>query len=494
MGIIWRDTFVVDRAEHSDFLEAALQAMRRLPIHIADRYTRRDQQTDLLRAIERAARNVARTGYDSLCRIQFAPFEIASLDPITARHDMPPNVLTSEHLYEAAMTADHEGAWIRVQPILLLHKAGACIMEYNAMIYGPGEGFTPEQAIQVVRLGIETLMVRVGDTWGAMLPTTPPLWDKAPVIDAANERSLLITSLRDITQYALAPLIVEATRPRRRGKRDEPENPPRPTGSTTVTLIETFPPAGQDFTPFVKAYAAPLRGIGAMDAYYQERASWLVERELFDNLSTDAEMAAYLLGNSELFVYNDRLKGLIPETRRRIRTRSSDTAITYMSMHYAALMEWIYIQDALLSAYIRRLDSLAAQQSPRREELIKVLQGALGELVQYQENITPFTNRIEFLTRAGVYHNIPQLAERFERKQELLLAYATEYHDYREARAADFLNWLAGILAAAELSSILIPLTGITQESNPGLYAAIALSAIGLVFIALAVVNRERRR
>jgi hypothetical protein len=121
--------------------------------------------------------------------------------------------------------------------------------------------------------------------------------------------------------------------------------------------------------------------------------------------------------------------------------------------------------------------------------MIGTLQGALADLIQYQENITPFATRVEFLERARNYHKLDQLAERFERKQELILYYASEFHDYRDARATQFLNWLAGILTGAALAELIVTLAGITPQET-SLYLGITLGSILLVLAALGALLR----
>jgi hypothetical protein len=116
--------------------------------------------------------------------------------------------------------------------------------------------------------------------------------------------------------------------------------------------------------------------------------------------------------------------------------------------------------------------------------MIATMQGALSDLIQYQENITPYATRIEFLERTGAYHKLPELSERFERKQELLLNYFSEYHDYREARAAEFLNGLAAVITGASLANIVVTVLRITPGPNAP-YLTINLVSIALVLAIL---------
>jgi hypothetical protein len=252
---------------------------------------------------------------------------------------------------------------------------------------------------------------------------------------------------------------------------------------------------GEDLAGFVKENAIALRGIGAMDNYYRERAQWIVERELGDNLSVDNEAVVYLLGNSELVVFNEQLKGIAVATRQRLGLPDEALVSTYLYNHYQVLMEWSYFQDAILRAYITRLDALATTDRPDRGQMIATMQGALRDLVQYQENITPYATRIEFLERVRTYHKLDELSDRFERKQELLLNYFSEFHDYREARAAEFLNWLAAVITGTSLAAFVTTLLNIepgVDLYHTGLYVGINLIAVVLVLGILWLRQRNR--
>ncbi len=503
MHVIWRNTFVV-ADPLPDFLEGSRERLTPLPCYHADRLSPRNVQPPGLRVLERVSRNVASIGYDDLLRFQFASFEMASLRTACDRHRRPPDALMPGQVVEAALEADEASAWIAITPFLLLHRAGVGIMEYHASFDAPtGEaapGYTPEQAIELVRLGISQQLLNLSADWRAVLPADPSTAHISLIVEDTPGWHLAVASLRDVAQVMAARLSAryESTAPpRRRRQRKHQERQqavlgeaPRPTGSTTVVLLETDPPAAADFPAFIAGHAAPLRGIGAMDTFYHERAGWLVERELADNLSVDSEAAVYLLGNSELILYNDLLSGILPGLEKRLRL-DAEHAVTYLYAHYTVLLEWVYLQDAILRSYIQRLDALAAAPTPHRRAMIAALQGALADLVQYREGITPFATRVEFLERAGSYHKLDQLAERFECKQELLLSYASEFHDYREARATEFLNWLAGILTGAALADLILALTGITVTQTAP-YLGITLGSIALVLAIMALLLRRR--
>ncbi|MBN1311504.1 MAG: hypothetical protein JXB30_08800 [Anaerolineae bacterium] len=497
MHIIWRDTFIVDRpmtgSRHgtNDFLESTRDRIINLPPYIADRFTRRNDQPDPLRIIERASRNVARSGYGNLIRYQFAPLKMANLQPTLSRLRCPPDALSPEEIEFAAGEAQELGNWIEITPLLLLHKAGVGIVEYLATLYNHREGYTPDEAIALVRLGINPQLLCLPDEWHSLLPPNLADWAIHCVVDPAPGHHLMVAGLRDLSHILTARLKPSA-RQRRLGKRKKDTmlaKPMRPLGSTTVVLEEVDPMPGGNFAAYVAEYAGPLRGIGAMDTYYRERSSWIVERELTDNLSTDSETAVYLLGNSELILFNDQLKPVVASSRPRLGVPTDDLVVLYMFMHYQVLMEWTYLQGAILRAYIQRLDALVASPKPQRSLMIGTLQGALADLVQYQESITPYANRIEFLERASAYHKLDELGDRFERKQEMLLNYASEYHDYRETRATEFLNWLACILTGAALADLIHTMVGITPEQH-GLYLATTGGSILLVLAILAIVQR----
>ena len=493
MQVIWRDTFIVEDAP-PNFLEVSQRLLRRMPSYLADSETepRRDQP-EFLRVSERVSRGVASLGYDNLLRVQFSPFDITDLTPTLDRLRVPPARLTPQQIDEAAFRASENHEWILVTPILLLHRAGVGTMQYH-VTYRHSPGFTPDEAIARVRMGIRPMLISLNSDWHSLLPDDTSIWRNENIVTQSPNRNLMITSLRDLSQGVLSARLGAShpnARRRRRKKRVSARAlPPTPTGSTTVILTELDPMPGSDVMTYVAQHARPLRGIGAMDADWRNRADWLVIRELDDNLSTDSEMGMFLLGNSELLVFNNKLETSLNQNKRRLHLRSRENALAYFYMHYVVLMEWIYLQDALLRSYIQRLDKLTAAATPDRARMLRTLRGALADLIQYREDITPYANRIEFLERARAYHKIDRLAERFERKQELLLNYASEYHDHREARATEFLNWLVGILSGAALAELVITLGRISAEQTVAYLGVYAIS-IAIVLGVMAVLLRR---
>lgn len=508
MRVIWRDTFIVENAPPR-FLEDSLAKLRNLPCTIADTKTEPlDKQPEMLRIVERVSKAVAVIGYPDLLRFQFAPFTITSLRPTLGRLKTSPQRLTEEQICQAALEADGAGGWIGVTPMLLLHRAGVGTMEYHVALESP-QGYTPEEAIDLIRLGIHADLITLPDSWRCLLPDGADDWPVEHVMEMAPDQHLLVCGLRDLSQGVLAARLGMKIRPMRSMKRLRLPGrkagvnphaapvealPPRPTGSTSVVLVDVDPLPGSDLGAYCELYAPALRGIGAMDADWRHRAGWLVKREMGENLSTDSEMAFFLLGNSELMLFNEEVEEALAWNRKHLRLKDPGLSITYFYMHYGVLMEWVYIQEAILRAYLQRLDSLAASPTPQRRRMISTLQRALNDLIQYQENITPYSTRIEFLERAHVYRKLTQLAERFERKQEMLLDYAQEYHDYREARATEFLNWLAGILTGAALADLIITLGGISPGVSPQETAAYIGITVGSIVLVLAIMALLLRR
>lgn len=491
MRVIWRDTFVIENPA-ADFLADSRERLSALACYLSDsRVEPARTQPEALRVIERVSRNVAGIGYPDLLRIQFAPFQITNLRPTLARLRRSPDALTADQIWEAAAVADADGRWLDVTPFVLLHCAGVGIMQYHVAPGASPPGFNPDEAIELVRMGFSSHLLRLPDDWRVVIAAASPDWERNAILAESPDIHLTVVGLRDISQNVVEARLGASppTRRRRRRARSPQKPPERPTGSTTVILSETDPLPVGALGSFVAQHAVTLRGIGALDTYYRERAASLVERELTDNLSADREAAVYLLGNSELILYNDELPPIAEEIRARLHLKAAEHAVTYLYMHYAVLLEWVYLQEAILHHYLHRLDNLAAAPRPRRPEMVAALQGALSDLVQYQEDITPFATRVEFLERARRYHKIDTLAERFERKQELLLSYASEFHDYRDARASQFLNWLAGILTGAALADLIITLAGITPEQTV-LYLGITGGSILLVLGVLAALLR----
>jgi len=495
MRVVWRDTFIIDEppgkpSRQADFLESARVRLNKLPCYAGDRFTRRNDQPDPLRIIERASRNVARIGYDSILRFQFKPFRLTGIQKMLARLHASADTLEEPEVSLIVQEADERHKWVNIIPMLVLHKAGVGIMEYLATFEVAEPGLTPEQAIDNIRLGITTQLLELPDTWQAVVPDNHEEWAVHSLTKIDESRMMAVAGLRDISQIIGAQL---SRHPKGRKGNSLPleASPSRPTGSAMVALIRTEPPAPVDFGPFVAEYAPVLRGIGAMDNYYKERAPSVIQREMDENLSADSESAVFLLGNSELIIFNKELKWVIASARDRMKLPTDDLVITYLYMHYEVLMEWTYLQDAILRAYIARLDTHVARRTPHRSQMIATLQGALADLIQYQENITPYATRIDFLEKARAHHKLDELGDRFERKQEMLLNYASEFHDYKEARATEYLNWLAGILTGASLAGLIVMLADI-QPNQTASYLGIHLASIALVLAILWVVQRFR--
>src|SRR5262245_35302597 len=133
MRVLWRDTFILDEPpagrdkRPADFLEWSKTRLRKLPMYVGDRFTRRNEQPDPLRVIERASRNVARIGYDSLLRFQFKPFRLVSLQPMLSRMHTTADTLKPAEIELTAQEADAKYMWIEITPMLVLHRAGVGI-------------------------------------------------------------------------------------------------------------------------------------------------------------------------------------------------------------------------------------------------------------------------------------------------------------------------------------------------------------------------------
>jgi hypothetical protein len=485
MRIIWRDTFIVENAG-PDFLDRSLARLRALPCYVSDcRIDPPSSQPELLRVLDRISRSVAAIGHSNLLRIQFAPIDFANLAPTLSRLRCPPDRVGEEEMRRAAQDADTDSMWIRATPILLLHRAGIGIMQYHVEITSR-DGLSPDESVELVRLGIQSLLVTLEDTWRGLLPEGSEDWNPNPAVKLGMNRHLLICGLRDLSQGVIAARLgasfVPASKTRRFLRRADGQVkalPPRPTGSTTVVLVNVSP-APEDFEAYCQEHSAALRGIGAMDSDWRNRARWLIDKEMGDNISTDAEMALFLLGTSELLIFDERIKEAAAYNVRRNRLTDRSMGVTYFYAHYTTMIDWVYLQDAIIRWYLRRLDALVSSATPQRRDVIHTVQSALGDLVQYQEDISPYATRVEFLRRAHEYRGLDVLAERFEKKQERLIEYASEYHDYREARAAEFLNWLAGILTGAALANLIITLAQITPDQTV-LYLGITFGSIAVV-------------
>ncbi len=166
LRIVWRDTFVVEPPP-PNFIAASRQPLLELPCYVSDSHVQpRSSQPDLLRVIDGVSHNVARVGHGDLWRVQLTPFAVADLRPTLARLQRSPRQLTPDNAFQAAQTADDEGTWLTVTPILLLHRAGVGIASYYASVDGPQAGYTPDQAIQIVRLGISRPVAQAASFMG----------------------------------------------------------------------------------------------------------------------------------------------------------------------------------------------------------------------------------------------------------------------------------------------------------------------------------------
>ena len=491
MRVVWRNTFVVKDAPR-DFLDRAAARARRLACYVSDTDADYEEQSEMLRVIERVSRNVAPGGHPALLRFELASLRVADLRPALDRWRCGPDRLLLDHVALAADDAQQLGAWIEITPMLVLHRAGVGMVEYHARVEALSEpGLTPDEAVRIVRLGIHVELLAVTGAWCSLVPEDRAGWGFMHLLERGSDDFVAVTGLRDLSTLVQAHVVDGLST--RRGPAALELPALRPLNSTSVVLLETDPVASDDIDGFVSQHAAALRGIGAMDTDWRNRADWLVARELSDNLSTDAEMGLYLLGSSELLLFNHRLAEANAYNRRRLRLEDASLAPTYFYMHYLVLLSWIYLQDTILRAYIRRLDELAATTPPDRRAMVETLHNALADLVQYQEDITPYATRVEFMQRARAYHKLNELAERFERKQGLLLNYSSEYHDFREARAAEFLNWLAAILAGGELGNLIVNATGMEPAENVPVYLSVTLGSILVAMLVMTMLRLRRR-
>lgn len=491
MRVVWRNTFIIEDAPR-DVLDRAAAYVRRLPCYVADAESEYEDQPEMFRVVNRVSRNVAPLGYSNQLRVQFASLRVADLRPTLDRWHCGPDRLTPEQVKLAADDAHQFHAWINITPMLVLHRAGVGMVEYHARIETPADvGYTPNEAVRIVRLGIHTELISITGAWCGLMPDDHPDWGVIHLLERGDDDYVAVAGLRDLSSVVGAHITTGV------GLRPYTSIPQRsalrPTSSTSVVLLETDPPAGDDIGEYVSEHAPALRGIGAMDTDWQNRAVWLVERELSDNLSTDAELGLYLLGSSELLLFNHRLSAATDYNIRKLRLKDTGLASTYFYMHYLVLLSWVYLQEAILKSYIQRLDELAATSPPDRKLMIDTLHNALADLIQYQEDITPYATRIEFIQRTQAYHQLDQLAERFERKQDLLLNYSSEYHDYRETREAEFLNWLAALLAGGELGNLIVNATGTEPAENPLLYLGVTVGSIVLAIVIMLLLRLRNR-
>src|SRR5262249_44819577 len=161
---------------------------------------------------------------------------------------------------------------IDVTPMLVLHRASVGIMEYLATMASEEKGFTPDEAIERVRLGITAQLLDLSNDWRDVIPENHEEWAIQTIVPSGENRHLTVGGLRDMSQI-VGSYLAQSPKARPKGKVMPVEaSPSRPTGSTTVVLVKTQPEAGHDFGAFISEHAPALRGIGAMDTYYKERA------------------------------------------------------------------------------------------------------------------------------------------------------------------------------------------------------------------------------
>ncbi len=509
MSLIWRNTFPIHAGLNypGDFLQDSLTLFETLPITRCHSRQHSGEQSDLLRTVARASRGAAGLGDPDLLRVQFDNLRMTPLEPLQAKYRRAARHITPHQIEDAVLEAEESRSWIRITPMLTVHRARIAIMAWYADISSTA-GLDPDDAIRQVRLGLADQIMRLPRAWFGLLPGDAETARIAHLFESTPGWPIAVAGLRDLTRLTIQKPMMTQTEahiraagitihklPERVGghKHSDDETIPHATNSTSVILRE-YSPMAEANSDFVERWAAPLRGIGAMDTLYRERARWIVDRELKDNLSTDAEMALYLLGNSELLLYNARAPQIIDTLQARLRLGNKTIAAMYIAAHYTVLLEWVYIQEALLRAYIAQLDTLAASKHPAREDMIEVLHGALADLIAYQEHITPFANRIEFLDRAGGFHKLSELVKRFESKQALLFNYYSEYHDYRDARASEILNLVVGGLAAFELAALLVGGFNLSLVESPLPFIAVSLGSITTVVLILLLIMQRSRR
>lgn len=485
LRVVWRDTFTIAPGPDgpADFLPRALAALQKLPVARGHSEHKTYDQPETLQVLDRASRGVAGLGHPALRRVQFSDVRIANLKPSLDKLRRSPVTITDEEIMAASSEAD----WAWVTPMLLIHQARTCIMKYIAC-FESQPGFSPEEAIALIRMGPNTQLLGLPESWASLLPADGMRWG-IPHLLPNGKGSLAVCGLRDLTRAVIQAHLAENL-----GLPATVKDLERPTGSTTVIIEKTSPLAPVAMDDFISQYAKELRGIGAMDSSYRERAGWLVQREMRENFSSDGEMALFALGNSELILFNEAAEEVMRSIQGRLRLSQYQNAVLYATAHYTTLIEWVYLQETLLRAYIAVMEELARRKEPQREDLIRALHGALEDLVQSQETITPYLIRAEFLERLGRAHQLERLSERFERRQDLLLNYYSEYHDWRETRAQDSLNIVVGGLAAFELASLLVTSLNLNPLSQPLPFAGIIFGSFGLISLLIVLVIRRARR
>ncbi|NDJ54470.1 MAG: hypothetical protein GYB68_15485 [Chloroflexi bacterium] len=482
MHVIWRHSFML-RALPDDFLSLAQGWLAELPSSIA--VSGANSLPPLLSAIERASIGAANGGHQTVLRAQLQNVRLVNLPRSGGRNRF---TLSPQALVDVYLDEIESPTWIEVAPVLALHRSGVGLLEFYAS-YHHERGQRPfrrlTHAIHYVRSGIYRQVLLMPEGWVKLMqdhqPTRVGGDDYAQVGELLDLSYSVLYDLQAKTHAGLS---------RAQAKNVLPIDKPI-TRSATVILAETAPMAGDRFEPFVMEFGAQLRGVGAMDLHYEERAFWLIDEELSHNLSIDSELALFLLGNSELLLFNEQILDLRPGWQRR----GSEPDVLAAYVRYVILIQWVYIQKTIAQLYLARLDELAGQRPPRRQQVIQVLQGALGDLVHYQDDITGFATNIRFLEEMRAHHNLPDFEDRIEAKQSLLLNYTSENHDFREAQAAEILNWLVGILAGVELADIVAQGVGLSPDIQPT-YGIITVSSIILTFAFLAFLSyiRYRRR
>lgn len=365
-----------------------------------------------------------------------------------------------------------ELAWRTLRVSLLLHQSGVACLRYEARF---DDGLDVEAAVAAARLGLETLVIRTPAGFARELPEHVT-WVK-PVVTEGEQR-VWVGSLRDVSSHLLRGQLrdaLSAVLPTRFGE-------VRSHKLINTTLIEiTDAPAIADkrAATRIESLGRELRGIGSLDVAYATRADQLINEAFSEDLSHDEELGLYLLGASELVLFDQTAKPVLESESARLGT-DPYLASRYISGHYACLLEWIQLERFLIGMY----DSLMSRSMTRDvspDEMLALQRSSMQDLLEYGEGITPYATRAACLEHARQLYRLGDEQQRLEKKRDVVADYVMQKYSLRTNNGIALLNLIVSATVAFEVIQLGL---AISESSAPLPWAA----ASSVFFIVLLVV------
>lgn len=379
-----------------------------------------------------------------------------------------------------------ELAWMTLRASVLLHHSGVALVRYTARFAEPRDVRT---AIRDIRLDLDTLVIRTpaGLAVG-QLDASQKVWVRR--IADGDGRTTWVALLRDFTAHVVKDVLRATIGPLLQA----PFEPVRSTRVLTSTLIEVdqLDPACPDLGAYSVAHGRALRGIATRDLAYTTRAPDLVAAALRHNVSQDEELGLFLFGQSDLLVYTELARRVLPVERARLGLADDYAVARYIAAHYASLLEWVHIEQYLIELYDRLLTrSMTRDLLP--EDMLSIQRRSMQDLVEYGEGVTAFATRAAFREHARDALGLGDKQERLEKKRDMVADYVMQKYSLRTNRGIQMLNLVISATIAFELMQLAMQ---IVASNRPVAWtAASAVVFAGFIFAFVrAYRTLERRR